>query len=150
MENKICKLSFEKISTDAVTPIYNYLSDSGFDLHTTENIQILPLGRYLAPTGLKFDIPMGYEMQIRTKSGLASNMGLIVLNSPGTIDSGYTGEVKVILYNSSQSLIKLEKGQKIAQACVCPVMTGSYVEITQVDKIEEKERASNGFGSTGN
>lgn len=142
-------LTYEKIHEDAVSPLYNYPSDSGFDLHSVEDIQILPLGRYLAPTGLKLGIPKGYEVQVRTKSGLALKQGLIVLNSPGTIDQGYTGEIKVILYNSSQTIIRVEKGQKIAQACLCPVVSGSGLTLEQVQEVEEKDRGSNGFGSTG-
>ena len=105
--------------------------------------------RKLIPTGLRFDIPDGYEIQVRSKSGLALNQGLMVLNSPGTVDSGYQGEVKVILFNTSKENIKIEKGQKIAQAVICPVLNGKWVNLIKVDELEEKDRNSNGFGSTG-
>ena len=84
-------LGFVKLHPDAITPKYNYDSDSGFDLHSVEDITIEPFGRALVPSGLSFDIKDGYEIQVRTKSGLAINQGLMVLNSPGTVDNGYTG-----------------------------------------------------------
>ena len=86
-------LGFVKLNSDAVEPSYNYESDSGFDLYSTEEIVVNGMGRALIPTGLSFDIKDGYEIQVRSKSGLALNQGLMVLNSPGTVDSGYQGEV---------------------------------------------------------
>jgi dUTP pyrophosphatase len=103
----------------------------------------------LAPTGLKFNIKDGFEMQIRPKSGLAMKNGLTVLNTPGTVDSGYNGEVKVILYNSTQNSIEIKLGQKIAQACICPVVNGKWINLEEVSDISEKDRGENGFGSTG-
>lgn len=148
MYHKI-ELKFTKISEDAVSPKYNYESDSGFDLHATEEVIVEPLGRALVPTGLKFDIPMGYEMQVRPKSGLALKEGLTVLNTPGTVDQGYDGEVKVIIYNTNQSQYIIKKGQKIAQAVLCPVLAGRMISVTNVVELNAKERGDNGFGSTG-
>ena len=142
-------LSFEKCHPDAVNPNYNYESDSGFDLHSVEDITIEPMGRVLVPTGLRFNIPMGNEIQVRPKSGLALKEGLTVLNTPGTVDSGYDGEVKVIMYNTNTKPYNIKKGQKIAQAVLCPVINGKFVQLQMVDKIEDSERGSNGFGSTG-
>jgi dUTP pyrophosphatase len=105
--------------------------------------------RKLIPTGLRFDIPDGYEIQVRSKSGLALNQGLMVLNSPGTVDSGYQGEVKVIIFNTTNERIKIEKGQKIAQAVLCPVVNGKWVNLVKVNEIAEKDRNDKGFGSTG-
>ena len=105
--------------------------------------------RKLIPTGLRFDIPDGYEIQVRSKSGLALNQGLMVLNSPGTVDSGYQGEIKVILFNTTNERIKIEKGQKIAQAVLCPVVNGKWVNLVKVEEIGEKDRNDKGFGSTG-
>ena len=105
--------------------------------------------RKLAPTGLCFDIPDGYEIQVRSKSGLALKQGLMVLNSPGTVDSGYQGEVKVILFNTTNERIKIEKGQKIAQAVISPVLNGKWVNLIKVNELKEKDRNDNGFGSTG-
>lgn len=142
-------LQFTKIHPDAVTPSYAYPSDSGFDLHSVSNFIVPPLSRMLAPTGLKFNIKDGFEMQIRPKSGLAIKNGLTVLNTPGTVDSGYNGEVKVILYNSTQNSIEIKSGQKIAQACICPVVNGKWINLEEVSDISEKDRGENGFGSTG-
>jgi dUTP pyrophosphatase len=142
-------LKFVKCHPDAVSPSYNYPTDSGFDLHSTESVGLPPLSRMLVGTGLKFNIKDGYEIQIRPKSGLALKQGLTVLNTPGTIDSGYDGEVKVILYNSTQNTIYVEKGQKIAQACVCPVANGRWINPVEVSEISGKDRGDKGFGSTG-
>lgn len=142
-------LKFVKCHADAVSPSYNYPTDSGFDLHSTESIGIPPLSRMLVGTGLKFNIKDGYEIQVRPKSGLALKQGLTVLNTPGTVDSGYDGEVKVILYNSTHNTVYIEKGQKIAQACVCPVANGRWVNPIEVSEILGKDRGDKGFGSTG-
>lgn len=142
-------LEYVKCHSDAVDPSYNYPTDSGFDLHSTDSIGIPPLSRMLVGTGLKFNIKDGFEMQVRPKSGLAMKQGLTVLNTPGTVDSGYDGEVKVILYNSTQNTIYIEKGQKIAQACICPVVNGKWIQTKEVTEISGKDRGENGFGSTG-
>ena len=130
-------------------PEYAYMSDSGFDLRSTEELWIQANGRSLISTGLKFDIPDGYEIQVRSKSGLALNQGLMVLNSPGTVDGGFLGEVKVIMFNTTNERIKIEKGQKIAQAVLCPVLSGKWVDLIKVDELQEKDRNNKGFGSTG-
>jgi dUTP pyrophosphatase len=142
-------MNYVKLNEDVVDPSYNYETDSGFDLHSTEDFTIEPLGRYLAPTGLKFDIPENNEIQIRPKSGLALKFGLTVLNTPGTVDEGYNGEIKVILFNSSNVPIKITKGMKIAQAVVCPVISGKWLDLKKVNNIEKKDRNEAGFGSTG-
>jgi dUTP pyrophosphatase len=80
---------------------------------------------------------------------LAINQGLFVLNSPGTVDEGYTGEIKVILFNTTKEKIKIQKGQKIAQAVLCPVVSGKWISFVQVDDVNSKDRNENGFGSTG-
>jgi dUTP pyrophosphatase len=142
-------LNFVKCHPDAVSPSYNYPTDSGFDLHSTESVGISPQSRMIVGTGLKFNIKDGFEMQIRPKSGLALKQGLTVLNTPGTVDSGYDGEVKVILYNSTHDTVYIEKGQKIAQACICPVVNGKWINLLEVSEISGKDRGDNGFGSTG-
>jgi dUTP pyrophosphatase len=142
-------LQYAKLNEDAVDPFYNYDTDSGFDLHSIEDVEIEPLGRKLVATGLSFDIPKKCEMQVRSKSGLALKQGLMVLNSPGTVDNGYTGEVKVILFNASSETIKINKGMKIAQAVICPVITAEQLQLEKVSEIKEKDRNANGFGSTG-
>jgi dUTP pyrophosphatase len=136
-------------NSDNVNPSYVYPSDSGFDLRASEEVVIGANSRALIPTGIRLDIADSYEVQIRSKSGLALNQGLFVLNSPGTIDSGYQGEIKVILFNTTNQSIKIEKGQKIAQAVLCPVLNGNWVDLVEVKDIESKDRNDNGFGSTG-
>ena len=142
-------LPYQILHPDAVHPKYNYGSDSGFDLHSVEDIVIPPFGRALVPSGLSFDIKDGFEIQVRTKSGLAINQGLMVLNSPGTVDNGYTGEVKGIIFNTNPTEVKIPKGMKFGQAVVCPVVNGAWVDLNQVDQINKKERGANGFGSPG-
>jgi dUTP pyrophosphatase len=139
----------ELINDDAKFPSYAYPSDSGFDLYSTSEINIPAFGRALVPTGLKLSIPDEYEIQVRPKSGLALNQGLTVLNTPGTVDSGYVGEIKVIVFNTNNHTVVVSKGMKIAQAVLCPVVNGRYVTLEPVDKVEDKERGDNGFGSTG-
>jgi dUTP pyrophosphatase len=134
---------------DSVEPSYAYPTDSGFDLYSVEEIKITPFGRALIPTGLFIDIPDHYEIQVRSKSGLALNQGLMVLNSPGTVDQGYTGEIKVILFNTNNHEITINKGQKIAQAVFAPVVCGKWIKWERKDKIEDKDRSDKGFGSTG-
>jgi len=143
------ELVYKKLTPDAVTPKYNYESDSGFDLYSTEYVIVAGLGRCLVPTGLSFDIGEIHEIQVRSKSGLAINEGLFVLNSPGTVDSGYNGEIKVIIFNTNQHEYIIKKGTKIAQAVLCPVASGMWVNLVETNKLNDKERGSNGFGSTG-
>ena len=142
-------LKFKKSNPNSITPKYAYISDSGFDLYSVEDTWIFENDRKLIPTGIHLDIPDGYEVQIRSKSGLALNQGLFVLNSPGTIDSGFSGEIQVILFNTTKNRIKIEKGQKIAQAVLCPVVNGKWVELTEETELNKKDRNENGFGSTG-
>jgi dUTP pyrophosphatase len=146
---KTRSLGVELIHEDAKVPTYAYPSDSGFDLRSTVEINIPPFGRALVPTGIKLSIPEEYEIQIRPKSGLAINQGLTVLNTPGTVDSGYAGEIKVIVFNTNKETVTVSKGMKIAQAVLCPVVCGKYVSIELMDKVEDKDRMDNGFGSTG-
>jgi len=143
------ELVYKKLTSDAVTPKYNYESDSGFDLYATEDVVVSGLGRCLVPTGLSFDIGNMHEIQVRSKSGLAINEGLFVLNSPGTVDSGYNGEIKVIIFNTNQHEYTIKKGTKVAQAVLCPVASGMWVNLVETNKLNDKERGSNGFGSTG-
>jgi dUTP pyrophosphatase len=142
-------LNYIKSNENAVDPKYAYYTDSGFDLYSTEDKWIHSFDRALIPTGLHFDIPSGYEIQVRSKSGLALNQGLMVLNSPGTVDQGYTGEIQVILFNTTNQKVKIEKGQKIAQAVLCPVVAGKWIKMVEKDKLGNKDRNQNGFGSTG-
>ena len=143
------KLKYKKSHPEAKDPFYNYPSDSGFDLYAVETVYLTRFGRALVPTGLSFDIKDGYEIQVRSKSGLAINQGLMVLNSPGTVDNGYTGEIKVIIFNTNDFAYTIEKGTKIAQAILCPVVNGKWVDLQETTEEINKDRNANGFGSTG-
>ena len=136
-------------NSDNQNPEYAYVSDSGFDLRANEDVWIFPMSRNIIKTGLIFNIPDGYEIQVRSKSGIALKQGLFVLNSPGTVDSGYLGEIQVIMFNTTTEKVKIEKGQKIAQAVLCPVVNGKWVNLVRVEEIGEKDRNNQGFGSTG-
>lgn len=143
------RLGVELIHKDAKFPSYAYPSDSGFDLYSTIDYTLPAFGRALIPTGIKLSIPDEYEIQVRPKSGLAINQGLTVLNTPGTVDSGYNGEIKVIVFNTNNHEVIVTKGMKIAQAVLCPVVNGTFVQLIPLDKIDNKDRGDNGFGSTG-
>jgi len=155
MENEINNMlntraiKIELCHEDAVFPKYAYPSDSGFDLHSTEDLEIGPFGRILVPTGIKVSFDEHYEIQVRPKSGLSIKQGLTVLNTPGTVDSGYNGEIKVIVFNTNNYSVVIPKGMKVGQAVLCPVVIGKFVSFEQVDNIDEKDRGDNGFGSTG-
>ena len=142
-------VKIQKINEDAVFPTYNYQTDSGFDFYSVKEVTIGPFGRELIPTGLRFDLPSNIELQVRSKSGLAIKEGLMVLNSPGTVDNGYTGEVQVIIFNTNQEPYTIKKGMKVAQGVFSYVLNGNSVELLGVDNIDEKDRNANGFGSTG-
>jgi dUTP pyrophosphatase len=142
-------LGYVKLHQDAVEPKYNYDGDSGFDLYSTEEVVLPPFGRVLISTGLAFEIQDGYEIQVRSKSGLALKQGLMVLNSPGTVDNSYTGEVKVILFNVNNHEFVVNKGMKIAQAVLTSVVNGKWVNLVNKKDINKTDRADKGFGSTG-
>lgn len=132
-------------------PEYIYEGDSGFDLRANlqSPITLGPLERELVPTGLYFQIPEGFEIQVRPRSGLAAKQGLSVLNTPGTVDQGYTGEVKVILVNLSNEKQIINHGDRIAQAVLCPVLTKRTATLTKVADLSQTDRGEGGFGSTG-
>jgi len=149
MENMVYKVDLNYSSKEGRILSYNYESDSGFDLYSIEQITIPSFGRALVSTGIVLDIPEGFEVQIRSKSGLALNQGLMVLNSPGTIDQGYIGEIKVIIFNTNNHSVVVERGMKVAQAVLSNVVSGKFVTLNKIENVDQKERGSNGFGSTG-
>jgi dUTP pyrophosphatase len=112
----------------------------------SEAVTLAPLGRALIPTGWYVEVPAGYEMQVRPRSGLAAKHGLTVLNSPGTIDADYRGEVKVILANLSDTPFTIEPGERIAQLVVA---RHERVEWVESEVLSDTERGAGGFGSTG-
>lgn len=129
-------------------PQYATPQSAGVDLRadTREDIVLPPLGRAMVPTGLYLEIPAGYEAQVRPRSGLAAKKGVTVLNSPGTIDADYRGEVQVILVNLSSDPFTIVPGERIAQMVFA---RHEQVEWEEVDTLEESERGAGGFGSTG-
>ena len=129
-------------------PFYGTPQSAGMDLHAdlSEPVLIKPLERKLIPTGLYIQLPDGFEAQVRPRSGLAINKGITVLNSPGTIDADYRGEIKIILINLSQEDFTVHNGDRIAQMILS---TYTQVEWSEVDKLDESDRGEGGFGHTG-
>ncbi len=139
-------LKIKKLNSDAQIPSYQSEEAAGFDLHSTVDTVLKKGERKLIGTGLAFEIEKGYEVQIRPRSGLAYKHGITVLNTPGTIDSDYRGEIKVLLINLGESDFEIKKGERIAQAVVAPVVQALFEE---VDELGDTKRGEGGFGSTG-
>lgn len=139
------ELGFKLIDQNAKLPTYATNMASGMDLYSIESTVLLPLTRRLVRTGICPVIPKGYELQVRPRSGLALKHGITVLNTPGTIDQDYTGEIMVILYNSTPVDYVLNIGDRIAQIVLAQV---SFAEIKQVKELPVTQRNANGFGST--
>ena len=135
-------------SKGAVVPCYKTEGAAGADVCALldENVLLKKGQRTIIPTGLFFEIPQGYEIQVRPRSGLAAKNGVTVLNTPGTIDSDYRGELKVILINLGHEDFEIKSGDRIAQIIVAPVTIGNFI---QCESISETERGAGGFGSTG-
>jgi len=129
-------------------PAYSTVASAGMDLRANllEDINLLPMQRVMVPTGLYLEIPVGYEAQIRPRSGLAIKKGVTVLNSPGTIDADYRGEVCIILVNLSEDNFVIKDGERICQMVIARHEKAEWV---QVDSLEETERGAGGFGHTG-
>ncbi len=140
------KIGVQKIDDSAKIPSYAHEGDAGKDVFSNEECKIEPGARKLVSTGIKIAIPEGYECQVRPKSGLAVKKGISVANTPGTIDSGYRGEVKVILINLSKEPFEVEKGSKIAQLVFNKV---EQAELEEKEQLDETARNEGGFGSTG-
>ena len=139
-------LRFKRIHPDATLPSYAHASDAGMEVRSVEDVTVPAKGRVLVHTGLVMLLPPMYEAQVRPRSGLALKHGITVLNTPGTIDSGYRGEVGVILANFGDGDFEVKKGDKVAQIVVAPVV---QAEIEEAGEIDETDRGSGGFGSTG-
>lgn len=134
------------ISERGFAPEYASEGAAGMDLRCAEDLELAPGERMVAPTGLRIAIPTGFEGQVRARSGLALRLGLGVANGPGTIDSDYRGEVGVILINFSSDVVRLKRGERIAQLVICPV---ERVTLQLVDSLDDTQRGEGGFGSTG-
>ena len=140
------KLLVEKINEKAIIPFKAHKGDAGMDLFSIEEVIIKPMERKLIHTGIKIGLPKNTEAQVRPRSGLALKHGITVLNTPGTIDEGYRGEIGVILINLSNEDFKVEVGMKIAQMVIKEVLV---LDVEEVSELTETERGEGGFGSTG-
>lgn len=142
------EILIKRLSKDVPLPKYETDGSSGLDLaaNNAEKIEINPGKSEIIPTGLAVTIPREFEIQIRPRSGLAAKNQISVLNTPGTIDADYRGEIKVILINHSDKSFIVEKGLRIAQMIVCPIIKA---KIKEVETLEDTKRGSGGFGSTG-
>ncbi|MDF2505524.1 dUTP diphosphatase [Clostridium sp.] len=139
-------LKIKRINEEAILPQYAHQGDAGLDLFSIEDKIIKPGETTLIHTGIQMELPKDTEAQVRPRSGLALKHSITVLNTPGTIDEGYRGEVGVILINHGKANFKVEKQMKIAQMVIKPVFR---VQIEEVSELSETERAEGGFGSTG-
>lgn len=140
------KVKVLKLVDSAKLPRYEHEDDSGLDLFALEDQEILSGKAVLIGTGISIELPPGTEAQIRPRSGLALKHSVTVLNTPGTVDAGYRGEIGVILINHGQHSFKVLKGMKIAQMVIVPVIRA---ELEEVDSLSETIRGEGGFGSTG-
>ncbi|SCY87104.1 dUTP pyrophosphatase [Novosphingobium aromaticivorans] len=131
---------------DLPLPAYATEGAAGMDVVSAEDVDLAPGGRHAVATGLSVAIPHGYEIQVRPRSGLALKHGVTVPNTPGTIDSDYRGELKVIMINLGAETFSIRRGDRVAQLVVAPVTRGSWVE---VDELDATQRGEGGFGSTG-
>ncbi|WP_368487912.1 dUTP diphosphatase [Clostridium sp. BJN0013] len=141
------ELLVKRIHEEAILPFYAHEGDAGLDLFSVEKVLIKSMERRLISTGIKIQLPPNTEGQVRPRSGLALAHGITLLNSPGTIDEGYRGEIKVLMINLGQEDFLIEKGMKIAQMVIKPV---EQVLIKEVVELKNTERGEGGFGSTGN
>jgi len=147
MTLKKINVSVQKLAADTVVPRYAHDGDAGVDLYSSVTVSVGPGERTLVPTGLKMAIPYGYEGQVRPKSGLALKHGITVLNTPGTVDAPYRGEVGVIVINhDAKAAYEIKKGEKIAQMVFNKV---EYVTFAEVSELDATSRGEGGYGSTG-
>ena len=142
------KILIKRLSKEVSLPKYETSGSSGMDLSANINseVNIEPGNSAIIPTGLAISIPKGFEVQIRPRSGLAAKQKISVLNTPGTIDADYRGKIKVILINLNDKVFTVEKGLRIAQMVVCPVV---QAKLEEVSELNDTDRGKGGFGSTG-
>ena len=143
------EILIKRLSKDVLLPKYETDGSSGMDLaaYLEDEILIKPGKTAIIPTGLSVSVPNSFEIQIRPRSGLAAKNQISVLNTPGTIDADYRGELKVILINHSEKIFKVKRGLRIAQMVLCPVIKAT---LKDVETLDETKRGLGGFGSTGN
>ena len=142
------KILVKKLDSRVKLPSYKTIGSSGMDLMALTNkpITILPKKSYLVPTGISVAMPKNYEIQIRPRSGLAAKNNISVLNTPGTIDSDYRGEIKIILFNHGSDEFLINNGDRIAQIVLMPI---HKIDFEEVDNLPDTVRGEGGFGSTG-
>lgn len=140
------KITFRKLDKELPTPRHAHPGDGGVDLYAREAVRLEPEEWTLVPTGIAVAIPDGYAGLVVPRSGLAARQGVGVVNGPGLVDAGYRGEIKVILINHSAVPLQLERGERVAQLVVVPVVEQEFIE---VDELPESTRGAGGFGSTG-
>lgn len=139
-------IRLKKLHADAIVPAYQSTEAAGFDLHALEDAELGAGDRALIKTGLAIALSAGYELQVRPRSGLALKHGVTVLNSPGTVDSDYRGELMIILINHGHETFSIKKGERIAQGVLKEVIQADFAV---VDELDATERGHKGFGSTG-
>lgn len=146
------KLRFKKLHSDAITPTRANPTDSGMDLYALEEVYLKPGETKLIKTGIAFEIPLGYEIQVRPRSGMSLKTKFRIANAPGTVDQSYRGDISIIGVNTgnplaaSDGIIEIKKGERIAQAVLCPVI---IAELEEIEQLEQTKRGEDGFGSTG-
>ena len=142
------KVLLKRLSKNVKLPIYKTSGASGLDIiaNIESEIEINPGDKKIIPTGISVAVPENYEIQIRPRSGLAAKYNITVLNTPGTIDADYRGEIKVIIINHGQEIYKVTNGERIAQMVLCPVVRAEFEE---VKTLPTTKRGGGGFGSTG-
>jgi len=142
----VIDVAIRRVRREAVLPSQAYDGDAGLDLSACESVTIAPGARAIVPTGIAVEIPDGYAGFVQPRSGLASRHGIGIVNSPGLIDPGYRGEIRVVLLNTDRTeAFVVEHGMRIAQLVVLPV---AAVRLVEVDKLEASERGARGFGSS--
>lgn len=158
MKDRLQWVNFKRLHADAVIPKYQTEGAAGFDFHAVEDVEIYPGETALVKTGLAFEIPAGFEIQVRPRSGNSLKTRIRIANSPGTIDSDYRGEVGIIVDNLTKGsmpvlrglekagVVEIKKGDRIAQGVLVPVFTAFFVE--KEEELNETQRGSGGFGST--
>ena len=134
---------------DGIIPTYETEHAAGCDIYSIESLTVEPGARALVRTGIHVEIPHGFELQIRPRSGHALKKGITVLNTPGTIDSDYRGEVKIIIANFGTEAFPIEKSMRIAQGVISPVYKANFIDVKNLENLSETNRGAGGFGHTG-
>lgn len=148
--DSLIKIYYKNTSNNE-NPTYQHIDDSGFDFRANidSSITLNPLERKLIPTGLFFELPKNTELQVRPRSGMALKHGITVLNTPGTVDSNYRGEVGIILINLSNEDYTINSGDRIAQGVIANVINSNFSKLINKDDLSSSDRGNSGFGSTG-